>query len=78
MIKWVLVFLVFGGPKSEQLIGNEMFMGESEQECRDAKKEALSANKPGDRVIFWADCFPVDYVPPKPDTKADPASEVRS
>lgn len=76
-MKWFLIFLAFSGP---DLIHYEIFFGAEEAQCRDKKKEILAMNRPGDRVIFYADCHPIGYTPPVVDPKKpnDKKSEVTS
>lgn len=76
--KWVLVVLLYHGP---DVMFADLMLYASEKRCRDAKVEVLETNKPGDRVIAWADCHPITYEPPpaaeqKP--AGDPATERRS
>lgn len=79
--KWFLVVIFFTAPDGDEASGARLFLGESLEECAQAK--ALVEARAAERgVVLYAECHEVKRAPqsgkPQRTRPADSASEVRS
>lgn len=79
--KWFLVVIFFAAADGDVATNARVFVGESSEECAEAKAFVQRAAAAREAPI-WAECYEVKRAPQPPvkqrATPDDPASEVRS